>query len=216
MLSTKIDELLEDKGALFNEDLIQRGFHDGIEVEKGIVLNEDYLEAHYDELCELFSIFTAYPDIFLDTIAPSDSNFNLFFYQRVVLRAIMRYRDIFVTAPRAFSKSFITILALILQCIFMPGTKRFICAPAKKQSAQIAKEKILEIYERWPLLRREVVGGDITDTPGNFGTDYVSLKFRNKSIFDVVGALDSQRGGRRQGGLIDEVRSKYFEEYNAA
>lgn len=206
MLSTKIDKLLEDKGALFNEDLIQRGFHDGIEVEKGIVLNEDYLEAHYDELCELFSIFTAYPDIFLDTIAPSDSNFNLFFYQRVVLRAIMRYRDIFVTAPRAFSKSFITILALILQCIFMPGTKRFICAPAKKQSAQIAKEKILEIYERWPLLRREVVGGDITDTPGNFGTDYVSLKFRNKSIFDVVGALDSQRGGRRQGGLIDEVR----------
>ena len=98
----------------------------------------------------------------------------------------------------------------------MPGTKRFICAPAKKQSAQIAKEKILEIYERWPLLRREVVGGDITDTPGNFGTDYVSLKFRNKSIFDVVGALDSQRGGRRQGGLIDEVRSKYFAEYNAA
>ena len=54
----------------------------------------------------------------------------------------MRFKDIFVTAPRAFSKSFITILGLILQCIFMPGTKRFICAPGKGQSAQIAKEKI--------------------------------------------------------------------------
>lgn len=70
MLSMKIDELLEDKDALFNEDLIQRGFHDGIEVEKGIVLNEDYLEAHYDELCELFSIFTAYPDIFWTQLRP--------------------------------------------------------------------------------------------------------------------------------------------------
>ena len=36
--------------------------------------------------------------------------------------------------------------------------------------------------------------------------DYVTLKFRNGSQFDVVGALDSQRGGRRNGGLIDEVR----------
>jgi len=55
-------------------------------------------------------------------------------------------------------------------------------------------------------LRREVIGGDITETPGNFGKDYVTLKFRNGSQFDVVGALDSQRGGRRNGGLIDEVR----------
>ena len=48
----------------------------------------------------------------------------------------------------------------------MPGTKRFICAPNKNQSAQIAKEKIVEIYDKWPLLRREIIGGDISDTPG--------------------------------------------------
>ena len=69
-----------------------------------------------------------------------------------------------------------------------------------------AKEKITEIYDRWPLIRREVIGGDVSDTPGNFGKDYVTLKFRNGSQFDVVGALDSQRGGRRHGGLIDEIR----------
>ena len=95
---------------------------------------------------------------------------------------------------------------MILQCIFIPGTKRFICAPNKTQAAQIAKEKIVEIYDRWPMLRKEVLGGEISDTPGNFGKDYVTLKFRNGSQFDVVGALDSQRGGRRHGGLIDEVR----------
>lgn len=179
---------------------------EGIDLDKGVVLTTEYLEEHEELISKYMEIFTAYPDVFLDLIKPIESNFELFFYQRIVLRAIMRYKDIFVTAPRAFSKSFLTILAMILQCIFIPGTKRFICAPNKNQSAQIAKEKITEIYDKWPLIRREVIGGDVSDTPGNFGKDYVTLKFRNGSQFDVVGALDSQRGGRRHGGLIDEIR----------
>ena len=185
---------------------IKVGMRDSIQIDKGVILNEAYLEEHFKEIGEVMSIFTAYPDIYLDTICPADSSFGLFFYQRITLRALMRFKDIYGTAPRAFSKSFLTILAEILQCIFMPGTKRFICAPNKTQSAQIAKEKIVEIYDKWPLLRKEVIGGEISDTPGNFGKDYVTLKFRNGSQFDVVGALDSQRGGRRHGGLIDETR----------
>lgn len=197
-----MSNLIKKHDDLFDDSVVQRGVRDGIEIEKGVVLNEDYLKEHFDEIGEMFSIFTAYPDIYLDLIKPQDSNFELFFYQRITLRAVMRYKDIFITAPRAFSKSFITILGLILQCIFIPGTKRFICAPNKNQSAQIAKEKIVEIYDHWPLLRKEVIGGEISDTPGNFGKDYVTLKFRNGSQFDVVGALDSQRGGRRHGQIL--------------
>lgn len=185
---------------------IKVGEREGTIIDKGIILNEHYLTSNLDEIGGVMSIFSAYPDLYLDLIKPQDSSFTLFFYQRITLRALMRFKDIYVTAPRAFSKSFITILALILQCIFIPGTKRFICAPNKTQAAQIAKEKIVEIYDRWPLLRKEVIGGEISDTPGNFGKDYVTLKFRNGSQFDVVGALDSQRGGRRHGGLVDEVR----------
>ena len=180
-----MSNLIKKHDDLFDDSVVQRGVRDGIEIEKGVVLNEDYLKEHFDEIGEMFSIFTAYPDIYLDLIKPQDSNFELFFYQRITLRAVMRYKDIFITAPRAFSKSFITILGLILQCVFIPGTKRFICAPNKNQSAQIAKEKIVEIYDHWPLLRKEVIGGEISDTPGNFGKDYVTLKFRNGSQFDV-------------------------------
>ena len=185
---------------------IKIGQRDGTIIEKGVILNENYLDENLEKIGNVMSIFSAYPDIYLDLIKPQDSSFTLFFYQRITLRALMRFKDVYGTAPRAFSKSFITILAMILQCIFMPGTKRFICAPNKTQAAQIAKEKIVEIYDRWPLLRKEVVGGEISDTPGNFGKDYVTIKFRNGSQFDVVGALDSQRGGRRHGGLIDESR----------
>lgn len=185
---------------------ITKVVRDGIELDKGTVLTVPYLEEHEELFRQYADFFTAYPDLYLDLIKPTDCNFTLFFYQRIVLRALMRYREVFLTACRAFSKSFITILGMFLQCVFIPGTKRFICAPNKNQSAQIAKEKLAEIFATWPLLRKEVIGGEVSDMPGNYGKDYVTLKFRNGSQFDVVGALDSQRGGRRHGGLIDEIR----------
>lgn len=190
------------------DEVIQVQKKDGIPLEKGVTLTEDFVRRNYNIISDYINYFMAYPDLFLDLIKPQDSNFSLFFYQRIVLRAIMRYKEVYVTACRAFSKSFLSILGIMLQCIFIPGTKRFICAPNKSQAAQIAKEKIMEIYDKFPLIRREVIGGDVSEMPGNFGKDYVTLRFRNGSIFDVVGALDSQRGGRRNGGLIDEIRRK--------
>lgn len=190
------------------DEVIQVQKKDGIPLEKGVTLTEDFVRRNYNVISDYINYFMAYPDLFLDLIKPQDSNFSLFFYQRIVLRAIMRYKEVYVTACRAFSKSFLSILGIMLQCIFIPGTKRFICAPNKSQAAQIAKEKIMEIYDKFPLIRREVIGGDVSEMPGNFGKDYVTLRFRNGSIFDVVGALDSQRGGRRNGGLIDEIRRK--------
>ena len=213
MVENKKLKLLENKENFFST-ILQIGTNRGTPVEKGVILNEDYLIEIEDKLREKFEFYTAYPDIFLDDITPVESNFKLFFYQRIMLRALMRYKEVYLTACRATSKSFITILALILQCIFIPGTKRFICAPFKVQSAKIAKEKLTEIFQIWPLLRREIVGGDITELPGNYGKDYVTLSFRNKSQLDVVGASDSTRGGRRHGGLIDESRDHDEEELN--
>lgn len=174
-------------------------FRDGILLEKGVALTSDRIEhnrATYEQVCRFF---TAYPDLYIDLITPSESNLSLFFYQRIFLRAIMRYRTVATIAPRGFSKTFICVLGLMLQCIFIPKTKRFMCAPKKEQGAKIAKEKFDEIFDKYPLLRKEVLS--YTTSPDN-----IKLTFRNGSIFDVVAALDSQRGGRRNGGLVDEVR----------
>jgi len=51
------------------------------------------------------------------------------------------------------------------------------------------------------LLRKELVGETY-----NAGNDYLKMTFKNGSVFDVVAALDSTRGGRRNSGMIDEVR----------
>ena len=116
MVRNKKEAILTQRRTVFDNDIIEHGYKDGVEIEKGIVLNEDYLEKHFDQIGDMLSIFSAYPDIFLDFITPADSNFELFFYQRITLRAVMRYRDVYITAPRAFSKSFITILGCKYLC----------------------------------------------------------------------------------------------------
>lgn len=176
-------------------------YRDGIELEKGVELTSERIDENlelYEALCTKFS---AYPDLLIDLITPIDSNFELYFYQRIFIRACLRYRYHYCTAPRAFSKTFISVFAMILKCIFQPGLKTFICAPGKGQGAQIAAEKVNEILDLFPILRKELVGEDF-----NSGKDYLKMTFRNGSIFDVVAALDSQRGGRRHSGMIDEVR----------
>ena len=48
---------------------------DGIELEKGVLITEPWMEKNEELLNDYWSIWSAYPDIFLDTIKPSDSNF---------------------------------------------------------------------------------------------------------------------------------------------
>ena len=215
MKQEKKKVILTARQKLMNEsDFLEVAKREDIELEKGAVLTQKYLEQHEEDLRKWAELFTAYPDYYLDIIRPVDSEFELFFYQRLTLRALMRYRDVFITAPRAFSKSFITILAFFLQCVFIPGRKVFICANTKQQAAQITKEKIYEIYDHWPLLRKEVLGNELKEYPGNFGKDYVQLRFRNGSVMDVVLAGDTARGGRRHGGMIDEIRDGEEEAIN--
>ena len=207
--------ILGNRKRLLETELIERAERDGIELEKGASITAEWLERHFQMLASWIQLFSAYPDYYLDIIKPVDSEFGLFFYQRIVLRVLMRFKDIFITAPRAFSKSFIIILGLFLQCVFIPGRKVFICANTKQQAAQITKEKIFEIYDHWPLLRKEVVGHELKEQPGNFGKDYVTIRFRNGSQLDVVLAGDAQRGGRRHGGVIDEIRDGDEEAINS-
>lgn len=178
-------------------------FRDGIELDKGISLTAERIDDNLEAYIDICTKFTAYPDLFIDLITPIDSNFELYFYQRIFLRACLRYRYHYCTAPRAFSKTFISVLAMILKCIFQPGLKTFICAPGKGQGAKIAREKVDEILDLFPILRKELVGENF-----NAGNDYLKMTFKNGSIFDVVAALDSQRGGRRHSGMVDEVRRK--------
>lgn len=170
-----------------------------MDIPKNKNINADWVRAHQSEMENLFEYYLAYPDLFIDAITPADSTFELYFYQRIFLRASLRYRYHYCVAPRAFSKSFVAVLAGFLRCMFLPRSKFFLCAPGKSQGVSIASEKINEILDLFPILEKELV-------KKNMSNDYVKLVFRNGATFEIIGALGSTRGERKHGGIIDEVR----------
>lgn len=183
-------------------------FKNGVELEKGAIITSQRIKKNRELYEKIYNYWMTYPDLFIDCITSSDQHFKLYFYQRIFLRLIMRHGRICVIAPRAFSKSFISILGMYLLCMFRPRIKVFICSPGKAQSSKIAKEKLFELYALFPLLKNELIGE-------SYGVDQVTLKFRDGSIFDVVSVLNSQRGGRRGGGILDEYRDQSPEELNS-
>jgi len=143
-----------------------------------------------------------YPDHFIDIIKPENCKIDLYFYQRVYLRIMMRYKKVFLTATRGTSKSFLQNLAFVLRCIMFPGTKLFITAPGKEQAAKISQDCLEDIFSYYPLLRLEVK--KYIDN-----TDYTKLIFFNGSRYDVVQTKDSTRGGRKLfASLICEGKKK--------
>lgn len=88
----------------------------------------------------------------------------------------------------------------MVKCLLYPGAKLFICSGGKEQAANIAKEKVEEILDIFPAIKKEV---DWKKT--QFSKDYVKVSFKNGARFDVVAVRESSRGGRRHGGLVEEV-----------
>lgn len=166
-------------------------------------LSEERIQKQIPALTEAFSFYREYPDIFVYVLC-GESNpekFELFFYQRVFLRAAMRHRYAYATFPRAYSKSFLSILVLMLRCILYPGSKLFITTGGKEQAAGIAREKVEELCKLIPGLKNE-----IDWRPGRTiaSKDMVSYRFKNDSNLDIIAARQSSRGKRKHGGLIEE------------
>ena len=165
-------------------------------------LSEERVRAILPVVRDYVGYWREYPDKFIDFLCGPNSKFKLFFYQRIFLRAVIRHKYAYATFPRAYSKSFLSVLTLIIRCILYPGAKLFVCSGGKEQAASIAKEKVEELCDLIPALRRE-----IDWRPGKtlMGKDYVKVEFKNGSRLDVVAARNSARGGRRHGGLLEEV-----------
>lgn len=168
-------------------------------IEKNVVLTKENVELNRELIEKYVQYFSAYPDIFLDLILPAESDFTLFFYQRIFLRACMRFKFHHCTASRAYSKSFLSILAGILRCIFLPGQKGAIVAPGANQGVEIAREKISQIFSIWPLLEKEVAKKNESQTE-------INLSFKNGSNFDVLTVTSKSRGSRRNMLIVDETR----------
>ena len=94
-------------------------------------ISEQRLLKDIEGLRKLVAYFRQYPDIFVDFIKGKDSTFNFLFYQRVFLRIVMRHRYVYATFPRAYSKSFLSMMALMIRCILYPNSHLFVTTGGK-------------------------------------------------------------------------------------
>lgn len=130
-----------------------------------------------------------------------DDGLHFYFYQRVFLRVAMRYKYVYMVFPRAYSKSFLSVLVLMIRCILYPRAKLFVTSGGKEQSAGIIKEKVDELCNLVPALDREL---DRRPGKTRVSKDYCIFMFKNGSYFDNIAATEKSRGKRRHGGLIEE------------
>ena len=160
-----------------------------------------------EEYRELIAYWRVYPDKLIDYYLSLGNpyNFKFIFYQRLFLRALFRHKYVYATFVRAWSKSFMSVMALMLKAILYPGAKLFTVAGGKQQSAEILSGKVLEICKLIPAIEREI----IWDTRGTRARtaqtkDSVIYTFRNGSTLENIAASEKTRGRRFNSGLMEE------------
>lgn len=176
-----------------------------LEYEKKKGISEERLRAIIPAARNAFSCWREYPDLLVDFFCNSAGNpkecLKLYFYQRCFLRDVMRHKHAYATFPRAFSKSFLSVLVLFLRCILFPGAHLFVTTGGKEQAAGILKEKVEELCRLIPGLQNEL---DMSRGKTRTGKDDVTYVFKNTSQLDIMAASQKSRGKRKTGGLVEE------------
>lgn len=190
-----------------SENIEESLSRDGTIIEKGVTLTRDFLDKNENLFTKYLNLWILYPDLLLDTIQDTidAKNFHLMPFQRIELRAAMRYRYTFWTATRATSKSFTAYLSAFLRAVLLPGSTIMIASDTKGTVIKIAEAKFEEIFRHWPLLRKELkTRADDGKTGQKASTNYYELYLKNGSMISVV-SKDTSRGLRATAAILEEA-----------
>ena len=103
--------------------------------QKKIGVSEERIQSVISEARNMIAFYRAYPDLLIDQMIAAENegkkeseknNFKFYEYQRLFLRAVMRHRYCYAVFPRGYSKSFLSVLVLMLRAILYPGSNLFI------------------------------------------------------------------------------------------
>lgn len=189
---------------------------DGIPIEKGVVLTKEYLDRNQELFTKYLNLWILYPDLLLDVLQASEDakHWHLQPFQRIALRACMRYRYHFWTANRATGKSFIVYLGGLIKAILLPNSNIFIASDVKGTVIKTAEAKFEEFFRHWPILRKELsTKADDGQTGQKKSGNYYELHFKNGSHITVV-SKDTSRGLRATCGILEEAATISEEDYN--
>lgn len=186
---------------------------------KKIGISIERIEAVKPQLRDYISFWREYPDLFVDFMQTGGDpdkqlTFRLFFYQRVFLRAAMRFKYVYAVYPRGYSKSFLAVLILIIRATLYPGAHLFSTAAGKDQANKILQDKVDEICTKIPAFRREI---DWNRGASRKTRDSCRFLFKNGSSIEVLAANERSRGRRFHGnftrneiGQFEIIKLVYF------
>jgi len=165
-----------------------------------IGMSEERLAAMLPVAKEYVRFWRDYPDLFIDFLSKG-TNFHMFYYQRVFLRAAARHKYFYSVFPRGYSKSFLVVMICMIRCVLYAGLKVFTTSPGKAQASAIIKEKVDEICTMIPAFAREIDRGKGKTIETK---DYCQYIFKNGSYFDNIAAVEKSRGKRRHAMVGEE------------
>ena len=174
--------------------------------EKKIGISEERVAQVLPKLRDYVAFWREYPDLFVDFMSTGGDpdkkvTFHLLFYQRVFLRIGMRFKYVYAVYPRAYSKSFLSVLILLIRGILYPKAQLFSTAGGKEQAAQILQDKIRDICDKIPAFDREI---DWSRGATQESKDYCKYILKNGSTIENLAASERSRGRRMHAGLIEE------------
>lgn len=174
---------------------------------KVVEIDKDKIRENIESYQNIIAYWRKYPDKFIDYLCSMnpDNTFHFYYFQRIYLRIVMRYKTVYAVFSRGFSKSFLAVLSLMIKAVLYPRAKLATVADGKAQSAQILSSKMQEICQLIPALANEI----IWDTRGKIAQtsqskDQVTYSFKNGSTIQNVAMTESTRGARFQGLLVEE------------
>lgn len=205
-----LKDLLEVRSRSLNTNLLSPTLRKVLHLNEGAAkqgISEERVELVIPIVRQYMAFWREYPDLFVDFLVrgfreeAGEGEFHFFFYQRIFLRAIFRYQYVYAVYPRAFSKSFLSVLALILRSILYPRCHLFVTSGGKEQAAAILRDKVTELCQLIPALDKEI---DRRRGKTTEGKDSVRYLFYSGSILENMAARESSRGKRFHAGLIEE------------
>lgn len=175
-------------------------------IDTGTAIN---IKSHLSHYMEFISWARWNFDLFLDLIKPESGTINLHFDQRILIRSITRFYCTYGVFPRAYGKTYIEVLCMVLVAVFYPNSNLALTAQTKENAASILRDKYAEIMRHYPLLQNEIEGNP------KFTRNAAEIIFVNGSKIDILANAQSTKGQRRTRVNVEEsalLKSALFED----
>ena len=112
----------------------------------------DYDEVDSTSAALVVSFFRWYPDYFADLCRAPNASYKLEFVQRLMMRAIARFRNAYITGVRGITKTFVTMLTKMIEGTLFPGEVMRYTAPNQKQAVTLATQAFKQIEQDYPVI----------------------------------------------------------------